>query len=179
MSIEKVLKSFGISWLKTVRSYSIARMVKALRKAMTTPERGLKVIIADVECQLARQRRVRTQVAERIAQGRRDIRTRFGVDEDLCTGDHSCIRLSGCPSLTIRDNPDPLRSDPVSYVDNSCVGCGVCGTNAHSAVLCPSFSRIDLTHNPSAWDRWVNAARGRVREWWRARDRKQRLQRQF
>ena len=23
-----------------------------------------------------------------------------GVDEDTCTGDHSCIRLSGCPTLT-------------------------------------------------------------------------------
>ena len=45
--------------------------------------------------------------------------------------------------LTVRDNPDPPRTDPVSYVDNSCVGCGVCGGNAHSAVLCPSFSQVD------------------------------------
>ena len=106
-------------------------------------------------------------------------RARFYIDPETCTGDHGCIRLSGCPSLTIRDNPDPLRSDPVSYVDNSCVGCGVCGTNAHSAVLCPSFSRIDLIDNPSPWDRLMNSARVRVREWLRARDQKHRLQRQF
>jgi indolepyruvate ferredoxin oxidoreductase alpha subunit len=81
--------------------------------------------------------------------------------------------------LTIRENPDPLRSDPVSYVDNSCVGCGVCGTNAHSAVLCPSFSRVELVDNPTAWDRMLNATRVRVREWWRVRDRKRMAQRQF
>jgi indolepyruvate ferredoxin oxidoreductase alpha subunit len=59
------------------------------------------------------------------------------------------------------------------------VGCGVCGTNAHSAVLCPSFSRIELIDNPSGWDRLLNTARARVRKWWRARDRKRMAQRQF
>ena len=162
MSIEKVLKSFGISWLKTVRSYSIARMVKALRKAMTTPEGGLKVIIADGECQLARQRRVRTQVAERIAQGRRDIRTRFGVDEDLCTGDHSCIRLSGCPSLTVKPSSDPLRTDPVAHVDNDCVGCGTCGEVSHAAVLCPSFFEARIIRNANIFDRLLWKIRRRV-----------------
>ena len=67
------------------------------------------------------------------------VRERFGVDADTCTGDHSCIRLSGCPSLTISANPDPLRKDPVATVLDSCVGCGLCGEVAHAAVLCPSF----------------------------------------
>jgi len=43
-------------------------------------------------------------------------RVRFGVDEDTCTGDHACIRLSGCPTLTLKDNPDPLKVDPVATV---------------------------------------------------------------
>ncbi len=81
------------------------------------------------------------------------VRERFGIDADVCTGDHSCIRLSGCPSLTVKTNPDPLRRDPVAYVDNSCVGCGVCGEVAHAAVLCPSFYRADVIVNPTAWDR--------------------------
>jgi len=78
--------------------------------------------------------------------------------------------LSGCPSLTIKANPDPLRVDPVSYVDNSCVGCGVCGTNAHSAVLCPSFARIDLVHNPTMFDQLKSKLRRGVADWWRKRD---------
>ena len=90
-----------------------------------------------------------------IEKGKRTLRARFYVDEDTCTGDHACIRLSGCPSLTIKENPDPLREDPITYIDNSCVGCGVCGSNAHSAVLCPSFVRVDLVFNPSVIDRVV------------------------
>jgi indolepyruvate ferredoxin oxidoreductase alpha subunit len=162
MSIERVLKSFGVSWLKTVRSYSIARMLKVLREAMTTTEGGLKVIIADGECQLARQRRVRTEVAERISQGRRDVRTRFGVDEDLCTGDHSCIRLSGCPSLTIKPSTDPLRTDPVAHVDNDCVGCGTCGEVSHAAVLCPSFYETRIIRNSNLFDKILWKIRRKV-----------------
>jgi indolepyruvate ferredoxin oxidoreductase alpha subunit len=81
------------------------------------------------------------------------VREKFGVDSDTCTGDHSCIRLSGCPSLSIKPNPDPLRSDPVATVLDSCVGCGNCGDVSHAAVLCPSFYKAQIVSNPSGWDR--------------------------
>jgi indolepyruvate ferredoxin oxidoreductase, beta subunit len=81
------------------------------------------------------------------------VKTRYGVDDEICTGDHSCIRLSGCPSLTVKPNPDPLRTDPVATVIESCVGCGLCGEVAHAAVLCPSFYRTDVISNPNFWDR--------------------------
>jgi indolepyruvate ferredoxin oxidoreductase alpha subunit len=55
-----------------------------------------------------------------------------------------------------------LRTDPVAYVDNSCVGCGVCGEVAHAAVLCPSFYRAELLYNPSAWDRLLGKVRSAV-----------------
>ena len=78
----------------------------------------------------------------------RVVKTRYGVDDEICTGDHSCIRLSGCPSLTVKPNPDPLRTDPVATVIESCVGCGLCGEVAHAAVLCPSFYRAEVVRNP-------------------------------
>jgi len=162
MSIEKVLKGLGVGWVRNIDSYGVGRMVRVLREALTTAEKGLKVIIADGECQLARQRRVRPEVAARIAAGKREVRTRFGVDDDLCTGDHSCIRLSGCPSLTIAPNPDPLRDDPVAHVNNDCVGCGVCGEVAHAAVLCPSFYEAHIVHNPTLADRLLYAVRRRA-----------------
>jgi indolepyruvate ferredoxin oxidoreductase alpha subunit len=90
---------------------------------------------------------------KRMESGERVVRERFGVDADTCTGDHSCIRLSGCPSLTIQPNPDPLRLDPVATVIDSCIGCGLCGEVAHAARLCPSFFRAQIITNPSAWDR--------------------------
>ena len=178
-TIEDACLGAGVKWIRTVSTYNIAAMKETLRSALTTDAPGLKVVVAEGECMLNRQRRVKPLIRQAVSEGRRVKRARFYIDPETCTGDHGCIRLSGCPSLTIRENPDPLRSDPVSYVDNSCVGCGVCGTNAHSAVLCPSFSRVELVDNPTAWDRLLNATRVRVREWWRVRDRKRMAQRQF
>ena len=97
---------------------------------------------------LNRQRREKPLVRKAIDGGKRVVRERFGVDADTCTGDHSCIRLSGCPSLTIKPNPDPLRSDPVATVLDSCVGCGLCGEVSHAAVLCPSFYRAEIDQQP-------------------------------
>lgn len=151
--IETTVKALGVRWVRRIRSYSLPEMVKSLREAMTTAQKGLKVIIADGECQLARQRRLRVTEAEALKSGERVVRTRFGIDDSVCTGDHSCIRLSGCPSLTIKLNPDPLRSDPVASVISSCVGCGHCGEVAHAAVLCPSFYKTEIVHNPTWWDR--------------------------
>jgi indolepyruvate ferredoxin oxidoreductase alpha subunit len=106
---------------------------------------------------LNRQRRERPRVQEQIKAGLRNVRERFGVDPDTCTGDHSCIRLSGCPSLTIAPNPDPLRREPVTKVIQSCVGCGLCGEVAHAAVLCPSFYRASIVSNPSRRERlWAS-----------------------
>src|SRR5580658_4645553 len=56
ISIEKTLRSLGVVWLRTVHTYSGAKMVATLKEAMRTAEKGLKVIIADGECMLARQR---------------------------------------------------------------------------------------------------------------------------
>lgn len=169
-SIEDACRGAGVKWIRTVSTYNIEAMKRTLYDALTNDAPGLKVVIAEGECMLNRQRRVKPLIRKAINDGQRVQRARFYVDPATCTGDHGCIRLSGCPSLTIKDNPDPLRTDPVSYVDNSCVGCGVCGENAHTAVLCPSFSRIDVIHNPSRTDRLLQRARDRFRAWWRQRD---------
>jgi indolepyruvate ferredoxin oxidoreductase alpha subunit len=87
------------------------------------------------------------------------------VDEDVCSGDHSCIRLSGCPSLTVKPSRDPLKVDPVAHVNNGCVGCGLCGEVAHAAVLCPSFYRAEIVQNPGRWERWLEALRQRIIHW--------------
>ncbi|MBT8472650.1 MAG: indolepyruvate ferredoxin oxidoreductase subunit alpha, partial [Marinicaulis sp.] len=151
--IARAVRGMGVEWIKEVHTYNIGEMKSVLKDAMTTKEKGPKVIVAQGECMLNRERREKPVRHKAIADGKRIIRTRFGVDPDTCTGDHACIRISGCPSLTLRDNPDPLKDDPVAYVNNDCVGCGVCGENAHSAVLCPSFYQADIIFNPSWWDK--------------------------
>jgi indolepyruvate ferredoxin oxidoreductase alpha subunit len=160
MSIENALAGIGATWVRTVDNYKVAEVAKTLKEAAASEEKGLKVIVAEGECQLERQRKLRPQVAEKLKKGERHVRVKYGVDEDTCTGDHSCIRLSGCPTLTIKDNPDPLRRDPVATVIDGCVGCGLCGENAHAAVLCPSFYRAEVIQNPTWWDKLLSRLHG-------------------
>ena len=175
-TIETAVKGVGVKWVKRTHTYDMQGTLKVLREALSTGFRGPKVIIAEGECQLNRQRRVRPLMKKAIKDGQRVVRERFGIDPDTCTGDHSCIRLSGCPSLTVKKNPDPLRTDPVAHVDNSCVGCGVCGEVAHAAVLCPSFYRAELVYNPSGWDRFLAKVRGAVIGFLQRRSERKRLQ---
>jgi indolepyruvate ferredoxin oxidoreductase alpha subunit len=162
MTIPEALRGVGVRWIKTVNSYRIDEFIGTLRKALTTPTKGLKVIIAKGECQLERQRRERPLLRQRVAAGHTAVQPRFGVDPDVCTGDHSCMRFNGCPSLTLAPNPDRLRDDPIAHVDETCVGCGVCGEVAHAAVLCPSFYEMRVIANPSGWQRWLDRVRQSV-----------------
>jgi indolepyruvate ferredoxin oxidoreductase alpha subunit len=161
-SIVDAVKGVGVKWVRRTHTYDMRGTLAVLREALHTGFRGPKVIVADGECQLSRQRRIKPILRQAIRDGSRVVRERFGVDADTCTGDHSCIRLSGCPSLTVRENPDPLRDDPVAHVDHSCVGCGVCGEVADAAVLCPSFYKAELVFNPSRWDRLLAGVRAAV-----------------
>jgi indolepyruvate ferredoxin oxidoreductase alpha subunit len=163
--IERAVRGVGIEWVRRIHTYDMKQTLAVLREAMSTPFRGPKVVIAEGECQLNRQRRVAPQLRKLEQAGGRVVKQRFGVDEDLCTGDHSCIRLSGCPSLTLRPSNNPLRPEPTAHVDNSCVGCGVCGEVAHAAVLCPSFYRADIISNPTWRERFVDRIRRRIIGW--------------
>jgi indolepyruvate ferredoxin oxidoreductase, alpha subunit len=158
-TIETTLKGLGVQWLRTVHTYEVETMRATLTEAFSTEFQGLKVIVAEGECQLERQRRIKPWLAQLMQQGERVVRVKYGVDEDVCTGDHACIRLSGCPTLTLKDNPDPLKVDPVATVIDGCVGCGLCGANAHAATLCPSFYRAEVIQNP----RWHERLLDRVR----------------
>ena len=112
MSIADTIKSLGVPWIKVVNPYKLGDTLKVVKEAMTTAAGGLKVIIARAECQLERQRRVKPQVAAQLKAGARVETPRFGVDPDVCTGDKSCMRFNGCPSLTLKDNPDPAARRP-------------------------------------------------------------------
>jgi indolepyruvate ferredoxin oxidoreductase, alpha subunit len=173
-SIVQAVKGIGGQWVRQIdRTYDVGRMRDTLKEALTTKEEGPKVIVASSECMLNKQRRIKPQMNKAIKDGVRIVKERFGVDEDVCTGDHACIRLSGCPSLSVKQLDDPLRDDPVAAIDNSCVGCGNCGEVAEAAVLCPSFYRADVIHNPTGWDRFKSKVAMAVIGWLqRRRDRR-------
>lgn len=147
VSIENALKAIGVRWLRRVDSYDVGTTLKTLRSAFNAPEKGLRVVISDNECRLAFQRRDKRKAAERLRAGLPVVKQRFGVDEEVCSGDHACMRLSGCPSLTLRPGFNPLKDGPAAMVDENCVACGLCGEAAHAAALCPSFYRAQAISN--------------------------------
>ena len=164
--IEKAVRGMGVKWVRQIdRTYDVTRVRDTLKEALTTAETGPKVIIASSECMLNKQRREKPERAKAIADGKRMVVPKFGIDDEICTGDHACIRLSGCPSLTLKYTGDPLRNDPIAHIDETCVGCGNCGEVADAAVLCPSFYQADRVVNPTGVDRWLERWRGK----WRAR----------
>ena len=174
--ITEAVKGMGVKWVRQIdRTYDVGKMRATLKEALTTPEKGPKVIVASSECMLNRQRRERPLMQKAIKGGERVVKPRFGVDEDVCTGDHACMRLSGCPSLSVKSLDDPLRDDPVAHIDHTCVGCGNCGEVAEAAVLCPSFYRADTVHNPTGLERFADRLRRRLIAWLQARRERRRL----
>ena len=164
--ITDAVKGIGVNWVRQIdRTYDVKNMRDTLHEALTTDYDGPKVIVASSECMLNKQRREKPLVAKAIKEGRRVEKPRFGVDEAICTGDHACIRLSGCPSLSLKKLDDPLRDDPVAAIDETCVGCGNCGEVADAAVLCPSFYRADVVHNPTSFEKALSAFSNRIMRW--------------
>jgi indolepyruvate ferredoxin oxidoreductase alpha subunit len=174
--LEEAVKGVGVEWVKRIdHTYNVNSMRDLLKDALTTKAPGPKVVIASSECMLNRQRREKPLVRKAINDGKRTVQEKFSVDEDICTGDHACMRISGCPSLTLKESNDPLKDDPVASVDSSCVACGHCGEVADAAILCPSFYRADTIHNPSKLDTFLAPLRKKFITWLQARRHSRRL----
>lgn len=175
--IAAALRGVGVKWVRQIdHTYDVGKMRDTIREALTTEVTGPKVIVASSECMLNRQRREKPLRNAAIKGGTRVEVPRFGVDVDICTGDHACIRLSGCPSLSLKRLDDPLRDDPIAHIDQSCVGCGNCGEVADAAVLCPSFYRADVVHNPKGVERWWQNLSARFIGWLQSRRAARRLE---
>ncbi|MGJ8543865.1 MAG: thiamine pyrophosphate-dependent enzyme [Sulfitobacter sp.] len=168
--ITAALKGVGVEWIRQIdHTYDVGKVRDTMREALTTDYNGPKVIVMSSECMLNKQRREKPLRNKAIKEGRRIDIPRFGVDSDVCTGDHACIRLSGCPSLSLKKLDDPLRDDPVAHIDQTCVGCGNCGEVADAAVLCPSFYRADVVHNPGQLESWFSDKRNSLITWLQTR----------
>jgi indolepyruvate ferredoxin oxidoreductase alpha subunit len=150
--IERAARACGVQWIRTVRGTDKAgRLHEVLRDAMTVSGRGPRLVIVETT-ERSRDTAPPVQAGD-PAHGYRALRVRFGIDPETCTGDRSCIRLTGDASLTLRPNPDPLRTDPVVQVEPDRNGPGSAGALADAAMYCPSFYRATIISNPDGWDR--------------------------
>ena len=60
LSIADAVRGVGVKWVRTItRTYDVAAMRDVFKEALTTKEKGPKVIVAQSECALNKQRRVK------------------------------------------------------------------------------------------------------------------------
>ena len=169
-AIADAVRGMGVGWVRTLENtYDVNAMQATLHEALTTPFKGPKIIIAQSECSLNKQRRVKPQIAAAVKRGERMVKEKFGVDAAVCNGDHACMRLSGCPSLTLKNSGDPLKPDPVAHVDDGCVAGGPCGEVGDAAVRCPSVYSPEWVRNPKPWERGLDRFRRGVVGWLQGR----------
>ncbi len=165
ITIEQTLRGIGVKQIRYVDSYDVKDVRKALEEALDARGKGLRVIMSANECMLAKKRRGNAVKAKALKAGTPVRNARYGVDAEVCTGDHSCIRMNGCPSLTLKPTTDPLKDGPTAYVDDNCAACNLCGENAHAAQLCPSFYKARGIVNPSALQRWMTGVNAKMLKW--------------
>ena len=128
-------------------------------EALTTDEQGPKVLVMQSECQLNRQRRVKPETRQALKEATghpRAVRRRSGdMHRRPCL--HPDLRVP------VADNHLQPRSDadrPGRDGARQLRRLRRLRHNAHAAVLCPSFYRSDVIHNPTRRDRLrVEAAR--------------------
>ena len=112
---EDVCRAVGVKWVRTVDSYDLAAMHKALREA--TAFKGVAVIISNRECVIDP---VKVKGVAMV------------VRAESCTACQSCMNV-GCPSISWSeewfDGRHKVEIDP-----NTCIGCSFC------AQVCPSDS---------------------------------------
>jgi indolepyruvate ferredoxin oxidoreductase alpha subunit len=165
LKIERALRGLGVNWIRHVDSYDVKGTREVLDEALDARGQGLRVIMSGNECMLAKKRRGNAVKAEALKVGKPVTNARYGVDQEVCTGDHSCIRLNGCPSLTLKPTSDPLKDGPTAYVDSGCAACNLCGENAHAAQLCPSFYKAKGVVNANALQRLRTGINQKLMSW--------------
>jgi indolepyruvate ferredoxin oxidoreductase alpha subunit len=100
VSIEKVLRAIGLSFVETVDPLDLPLAIDTIRRAQE--EDGVKAVIFRSPC---------------IAIEKSD--STACVDKDKCIGCRKCINELGCPAMV-------LDGDKASTLSSMCTGCMLC-----------------------------------------------------
>ncbi|MFZ5632354.1 MAG: indolepyruvate ferredoxin oxidoreductase subunit alpha [Bacillota bacterium] len=101
VDLEGLVRSLGVTRVRTVDPLDLAGLEEAVREEVAAP--GPSVIIARRPCVLIKRQAAASPVT---------------VDREACTGCKTCLKLS-CPAISVTDKTCSV--DPVS-----CTGCGLC-----------------------------------------------------
>lgn len=110
ISIENVLKGFGIENILSCDTYSQKKLAGLVRQSMET--KGLSVVIARHPCMLKFMR------IQRKRQG--FVQRHIAIDPETCNQTHDCVARFACPTF-IRNS-----DDSVDVNTDLCIGDGSC-----------------------------------------------------
>ncbi len=108
ISIEDIVRSMGVKFVKTVDPYNLKDTIVAIRDAVNFNDTA--VIISKRECSLLRDERMRDE----------GYWISYQINQDKCTKCMNCVRNFSCPAIYVAEDGS-VRIDPVL-----CDGCGVC-----------------------------------------------------
>jgi indolepyruvate ferredoxin oxidoreductase, alpha subunit len=114
ISIDEVLKAFGIKFVERVPSYNCDALIDSLKRAFEfarSPEGGVAVVIQEEPCALRRSR------AQRRAG---TLANPLVIDHEVCRNIKNCLKNFACPSIEIGDD------DKVYINTDLCIGCESC-----------------------------------------------------
>jgi indolepyruvate ferredoxin oxidoreductase alpha subunit len=105
--VEKVAEGCGVKYVRVVNPFKTKEASEVLKEALQQP--GPSVVVFRAPCTLVDTREKR----------RKGLIVRPAKINEKCTNCLACIRLLGCPAMTVEEGR--VRID-----ENSCAGCGLC-----------------------------------------------------
>ena len=139
--IEKVAQGLtGNSEIDIVRTNPEDRVnyKKYLEKTILKP--GVKIVIADKECAITYQRRVRREQRKTLANdGFLKHEKHINITPEVCEFCRECTTATGCPGLKIIDTD---YGEKIAIDRSNCVSDGAC---ARIKYACPAFEEVIVT----------------------------------
>lgn len=114
ISIDDVLRAFGVKFVERVPSYEAAKVEDALKRAFEfahSPEGGVAVVIQDEPCALRR---------SRIEKKAGVLANPLRIDLDICKNIQNCLKKFACPAIESTDE------GKVQINTDLCIGCASC-----------------------------------------------------
>jgi len=108
ISIENVMKGFGVKNVKTVDPFNVKEMIASIKEFLDKNEPS--VIVAKRECRLLTVRRARKEGIKLPV---------FEIDQKKCKKNGICLEQIGCPAITKENGTYKIEKD-------LCNGCSLC-----------------------------------------------------
>ena len=142
VNLKDLLKSLGVSYIKTLDPNSVKRFSVIIKEALK--EKGLRVIIAKRECILQEERRKKIKNIKFKLENNPEII--YELQKERCVKCDECFVELACPAIQsakengINNGKEYYFIDPVS-----CVKCGVCYE------VCPNSAirKVEFNLHPS------------------------------